>query len=303
MKIPKNIANNKYFLIRYYLFSHLFVLTFLFGLASVNGWHELFISDPTTALMLVLLMLGIGFGGILPIMVLLAVEIPSLVYLGKFALPSFGEGLLLVVLAMLVGVYSASFMHHASHGHFRYRLLNRAIGELCALHQLIGFWGWKIPHIAHHLNADVEGKDPHAPAGMGFLEYSKKIKSDVLHSLKRAYCDTFPNDNAELYWKCSFALIWTNRIVRVIFWYALLGVENFILFFVISYLVQLTFYVHFNWVTHEKSESGGNLIRDLDGRLYYRIINKMMWGMFYHGAHHEFPSLMDPRNASARYSD
>ena len=295
MRIPKKIANNKYFLVRYYLISHVAILAALAVLGSINSWHHLFLDFPPTSFLLIALMLAIGFGGILMILLCLALSVPLFVLFGNFALPALWDLVVIFFAATLLGIYSAGLMHHASHGHFRNRIIDRVIGELCALHQLIGFYGWKIPHIAHHLNADVEGKDPHAPLGMGFIAYSRKIKSDVLNTLKDSYFDTFPN--APTTWRLSFAMIWLNRVLRVLFWYALLGLENFVLFYVTSYLVQLTFYVHFNWVTHKKSESGENLIRDLNQGLYYRVVNRAMWGMFYHGTHHRYPSLMDPRAA------
>lgn len=268
---------------------------FLVFLAGINGWHEIFLEEHAKAAILIAVMLSVGFGGILAIAATIVVQLSLFIFSGLFEPPSLVESTTLLVCASIVGVYSAGLMHHASHNHFGSPLINRLVGELCALHQLIGFFGWKIPHIAHHLNADIEGKDPHAPAGMGFFQYSSKIKSDVLQTLKDSYLETFPNENGPLIWKCSFALIWINRMLRVLFWYAVLGFEYFILFFVTSYFVQLTFYVHFNWVTHKKSDSGEYLIKDIDEGLYYRCINKIMWGMFYHGTHHKFPYLMDPR--------
>ena len=203
-----------------------------------------------------------------------------------------------LLLGIIVGIYSATLMHLSSHNSLSSTAKSRIIGELCALHQLIGFYGWQIPHIAHHRSSDVDGEDPHAPGKMGFIQYSSQIKSDVLDALRKAYLETFPCASGIASWKSIMIWILTNRVLRTLFWYALLGPKLFVSLFMTSYFAQLLFYVHFNWSTHKTAENGEVAIRDLDGGLYYKLVNKFTWGMFYHGTHHKFPELKDPRTAN-----
>src|SRR5690242_13874445 len=52
--------------------------------------------------------------------------------------------LALVPLGIYIGGISAVFIHNASHGSFPSPLLNWIGGQLAGLHQLWGFFGWKL---------------------------------------------------------------------------------------------------------------------------------------------------------------
>lgn len=264
-------------------------------LSIFNNWHQYLFRDGITTICHAALILSVGFGGIGSISLALLILIP-LSFFNDPSLVSYLSNIVWVIPASIfIGIFSAGLMHQSSHSHIPNKILNRIVGELCALHQLIGFYGWQIPHIAHHRDSDVHGKDPHAPGEMSILQYSNRIKKDVLKSLETSYKDTFPIRDADCIWRTTFFLIWTSRILRTLFWYALLGPFYFIFLFVSSYFVQLLFYVHFNWATHKTNERGEVEIRDLDDRLYYKIINVLLWGMFYHGTHHKTPEACNPK--------
>ena len=58
---------------------------------------------------------------------------------------------------------------------------------------------------------------------MGIIQYSARIKFDVLISLKICYLESFPEGKSEVRWRATLILIWANRVLRTLFWYALLG--------------------------------------------------------------------------------
>lgn len=264
-------------------------------LGFFNDWHQYLFRDEVTALSHAALILSVGFGGIISISLTFPIFLSVSYFHNPTMLSDLSNLVWVIPAAILIGIFSAGLMHQSSHSHIRNKMLNRLVGELCALHQLIGFYGWQIPHIAHHRNSDVDGQDPHAPGGMGILQYSNRIKTDVLRSLETCYLETFPEVNAMRLWRITFFLIWTSRIIRTLFWYSLLGPFLFTFLFVSSYFVQLLFYVHFNWSTHKRNEKGHVEIRDLDRGLYYRAINLLLWGMFYHGTHHKTPDAPNPK--------
>lgn len=299
LKLSKNLAPNRYFLLRYYVLS-LITLLAAYYLIHVVKHEVLWFPNNGIDLLCHLLFIGIvALGG------LEALGIGAILYLSVLVNQSALSTLnwpvtsLLAIFSAAFGCFSAALMHQAAHQNFKHHWQNKLVGELCSLHQLIGFLGWKIPHIVHHKKADLPDQDPHAPGDLGFFRYARRMKRDIVTCLKNCYLDTFADDQARGIWKSTLLLLIANRIAKTYFWYVLLGPVWFLFIFVTSYVSQLLFYIHFNWSTHRPNRTGTIEIINIKDGLYFKVMNKLFWGIFYHGNHHEFPDRFDPREETA----
>ena len=277
------------FLMRYYG-----AVVVILGLASLAlGYLGNFFSTPYYGLLVVGLV-PIVIGGISTILV------AWLTYVAFAAVGTWGAFnpvvLLWIPVGALLGLYSAMFMHQCVHGLLRPRWLNRAIGELCALQQLIGFYVWGITHMLHHRYPDDPVRDAHPPGTLGYWAFGRDMKRTIIKCLDRNYFEAFGDSRrSRTIWRITKSLLMFSRVVRAFFLLLVFGPTLFIFLFLPSFVVQMMFYVHFNWATHRVDESGRVEICNLHAGVYYKFINTILFGGYYHKNHHVNPSLFDPR--------
>lgn len=215
-------------------------------------------------------------------------------YFGMFTMNL--ADLWLVPVGALVGLQSAFLMHNAAHGNVRPGWLNRLVGELCGLHQLMGFPGWTVPHIKHHQSPDDPDKDPHPPGHMSFARYLDQMFVQMARAARNTFFEQWGErkDVGRIWAAISYAGM-LARYSRTVFLLLLLGTKVFVLGYVVSKLVNMVWYVHFNYATHRPKADGSVEILDLDHNWYYKAINAFMPGVYYHKSHHARASLFDPR--------
>jgi fatty-acid desaturase len=287
--------------------------------------YKLFRRDPAfflkynaTSILLLLLTAGLLFhywsalpfqaGSLLLLLCLLPLALPNLwSILGSaslLVLISLATGSLAfavsdwfwLLLGCLVGLQSAYLMHNAAHESIKPAWLNRLVGELCGLQQLMGFPGWAVPHIIHHQYPDDPEKDPHPPEHLSFRQYLGRMLPSMARVAKNSYFELW-GDNAQTrrYWRLTLSTSMLARYLRAVVLLLLLGTKLFVVCYMVSKLVNLLMYMHFNYYTHRPTQAGQMEILNLDHNLYYWFMNATMPGVYYHKNHHAKPSLFDAR--------
>jgi len=202
----------------------------------------------------------------------------------------------LLPLGVLTGLYSAATMHMCVHRVLSPRWINTILGELCALQQMLGYPGWGISHLLHHKHPDDPYGDPHPPADLPFWSYADGMKYSIVACLDQNFYAQFGSSpRTILIWRLTKLLLVLNRALRALFWLVLLGPAAFALFFLPSFVVQIAFYAHFNWATHRPLGEGRYGIFNRSAGLYYRLMNALLWGIYFHANHHRYPARIDPR--------
>lgn len=207
--------------------------------------------------------------------------------------------LFIFLFAFFFAGLSAVFIHNAVHLNFRPRWLNRLVGEIMGVHQLYGFLGWQTAHLIHHKYPDNPQFDPHPPGNQNFLEFAMSMQKNLKMCLSRIYFSTWTeNEKFQKIWKKKNFFAALGMLLKLIFWFLILEPKFFLIWFVPSYLLNVLFFAHFNFSTHRPS-NGETVILNLDQGWYFKLINLLLFGIYYHRNHHLRASLFNPK----KYTD
>jgi stearoyl-CoA desaturase (delta-9 desaturase) len=213
--------------------------------------------------------------------------------------------LVLVPLSFYLAILATSYIHNAAHNNIRPRWLRRAIGELCGLFHLVGFPDWTIVHFIHHRHADDPEWDPHPPQGLSYWRFMNGVKDSIFRVLRKSYFSHHGEDNAraQRYWKTLPVYAMAGQILKVHFWYFLFGPQAFTFLFMTSIVAKNLHYAMFNYVTHVPSPEDPSrmTIVNLNDSAFFRVINAVSHGLYFHKNHHDDPNLFDPRRAGATH--
>lgn len=206
--------------------------------------------------------------------------------------------LLLIPAGIYVGILSAILIHTAAHGSFKPRWLCRLTGEACATLQLYGFFGWKKAHVIHHAFSDDPINDPHPPGVLAYWKFARSMKESLVRVTDKFYYEQF-GDTPEMKKIAKIEAIIRPGVVvlRVLFWYLLLGSEGFVFFFIPAHLAVVFFFIHFNYATHRPQADGTTEILNLSGGMYYRTMNFLFAGTYFHKNHHLKPYKFNPQHS------
>tara|TARA_R110002049_G_scaffold309101_1_gene516878 strand:+ start:19133 stop:19969 length:837 start_codon:yes stop_codon:yes gene_type:complete len=203
--------------------------------------------------------------------------------------------ILLIPAGLYLGVHSAVLLHNAAHYNIKPRWLNRFLGELAGFHQLYGFAAWSVAHLVHHMYPDDLERDPHPPDGMEFGPYFLQMRTMLRNCLEKNYFAQWEDTpRSRFWWKVKNAFGFFGMWTRMALWFLLLGPELFIAFYLPSYVATIVFFAHFNYFTHRTTDDGSSVILNLDHNLYYKLANRLFFGIYYHGNHHHRPSYINP---------
>lgn len=202
---------------------------------------------------------------------------------------------MLPLLAILFCGLPSSILHNCAHGNIKPHLLNQITGEICGTFMLYGFKGFQVAHMYHHIFPDDPTMDPHPPRGYSFLRFVVAPIEATLVVIRRAYLQNF-GDTEENRKNLSLQekLFNIGIISRVVFMFLLLGPELFLLAYIPVYLTNIFVFAHINYATHIENENGDSEIINLDNNLYYKYVNKVSLGGYFHKSHHRNPQVLNP---------
>jgi fatty acid desaturase len=194
----------------------------------------------------------------------------------------------------VLALVATAMLHNAAHGNIQPKWLQRSIGEIFAVIQLVGFVEWSVLHVIHHAHPDDPNKDPHPPMGQGYWAFLMGMRKSVLKTMLNEYFLLWGQNASSMKEIKKLALISRgNQIAKIVFWWLLLGPTVFTSLFIPSIILKMMHYAWFNWATHKKAENGFDII-NLDNS-FYKIVNFFSFGLYYHKYHHLNPKLFDPR--------
>ena len=211
--------------------------------------------------------------------------------------------LALIPVGLFIGVMSAALIHNATHRSIRPAWMNRVCGEVCGVHQLYGFLGWPVAHLLHHKYPDDPERDPHPPDHLPFWKFALSMRLSLRRCLTTAYFQKWGDGpRSRRIWAAKNFFAASGMYVRLFFWFLVLGPVAFTLFFIPSLVTNILFFAHFNFYTHRPTNDGKIEILNLNEGIYYRLINRLFLGIYFHKNHHAHPSYANPRYASVSAS-
>lgn len=206
--------------------------------------------------------------------------------------------LLLLPLAFVAGVKIPVILHNAVHENFTPRWLNETIGEVCGFFVLFGLAPFRISHILHHAHADTP-QDPHPPEGKGFLHFLTTTQLNSIRVIRRKYLDYHGSSfQTHAILVIEMAFYYIGIVARVGVWVWLLGPTLVLFFYLPAWLTNLLVFAHINFATHVKVGADQYALINLDSNWYYRVVNFLGDGAYYHKNHHRWPKLINPSKAS-----
>lgn len=206
--------------------------------------------------------------------------------------------LALVPVGVLGGTVSAALMHNAAHGNFRPEWSNRIWGEACGLFQLTGFAGWTISHFIHHAAPDNPERDAHPPGEMTFSAYVNAMGHMMKKNLTGKYFEIHGDtQHSRATWSMVDALVPLVRFLRVAFVLFLLGPTLFVMLYVPFKTANTLIYGDFNYRTHRPTGDGGYEVLNLNHTIWYKLLNAISFGSYFHKNHHRKANVFNPRYA------
>jgi fatty acid desaturase len=203
--------------------------------------------------------------------------------------------LFLPLLAILLCGLPSSIMHNCAHGNIKPRLLNNIIGEICGTIMLYGFKGFSLAHMFHHIHPDDPKMDPHPPRGYTFLRFVISPIEATLRVVECGYYEFFgENKKTRMNIKIQIILFNLGLFCRVIFWFLLLGPNLFILAYLPIYMANIFVFAHINYAAHIERFDGSSEIINLNHNIYYKFINLVSLGGYFHKSHHLKPGAFNP---------
>lgn len=206
--------------------------------------------------------------------------------------------LALIPVGILGGTVSAALMHNAAHGNFRRGWENRFWGEACGLFQLTGFAGWCISHFIHHAAPDNPEKDAHAPGEMTFSAYVNGMGQLMKKSLTGKYFEIHGDAaHRRATWSLVDMLLPLVRYMRVAVVLLVFGPTLFVMLYVPFKVANTLIYGDFNYRTHRPTGDGGYEVLNLNHTIWYKLLNAISFGSYFHKNHHRNANVFNPRYA------
>ncbi|MDD4973283.1 MAG: fatty acid desaturase [Bacteriovorax sp.] len=207
---------------------------------------------------------------------------------------------LLLLLSIPFGWIIASFLHNTGHGNIKSLFLNNLIGEFCGHFVGYGFTNFVLVHTLHHNHSD-QRFDPVSPEGMSFLRFAL-APTKYMISRTKEYLEFVHGKNRhyKTILHAQTVIFYINLILRLVFWFLLLGPEFFIFFYLPAVTSNILILAHINYVCHRDFKDGSVEVFNMNHNLYYKIANFITIGGYYHKSHHLKLNLFDPREYKSK---
>jgi stearoyl-CoA desaturase (delta-9 desaturase) len=163
---------------------------------------------------------------------------------------------------------------------------------------LYGYKSFSLGHMFHHIYPDSPDYDVHSPRGYNFFSFLISPVKDTVRVVQRAYYERFgKNELTEKKIKIQIVLFQLSVVLKVIFLFLLLGPKLFVVFYLPLYIANLFVFAHINFVTHRLNDNGDYEVVNLNHNIYYKVVNFLSCGGYFHKSHHEKPQYLNPMNA------
>ncbi|WP_417335007.1 fatty acid desaturase family protein [Halobacteriovorax marinus] len=189
----------------------------------------------------------------------------------------------------------SGLLHNCAHRNVGPRWFNDLVGEFLGSVMLYGYRGFSLGHMFHHKYPDNPKYDPHPPRGYSFLRFVVSPIEATLIIIERAFYEQF-GDNTKNRSLIKYSRFFFNLsiVLKLVFWFLFLGASAFIYFYMVLYMANIFVFAHINYATHIENEDGSSEIINLDNNLYYKVVNKISLGGYYHKNHHLRPRIFNP---------
>jgi stearoyl-CoA desaturase (delta-9 desaturase) len=198
-------------------------------------------------------------------------------------------------------MFANACIHNCSHGSWP-KPVNRLLGELFGMVVLTRYASWEILHRRHHMYSDDPVKDPH-PVELSYWGFFwRKMILNLEKNLHQQAYELW-GETPEVR-RRELARSWISVAAGVslfAFWFVLLGPTLFVGAFLPAMVVGVLHLTHFNWSTHNapfaKDESELKPV-NLDHGIYW-VLNRLLFGAYFHANHHAFATVFNPRHLDA----
>jgi len=209
--------------------------------------------------------------------------------------------LYLIIPAFFIGIKLPTMMHNCFHEN--YSKFNYLIGEFTSFFVLMGFGIMCINHTLHHGFADTES-DPHSPHDKSFLTFFFTAIFSGSHIIENRYLDIHGRTYlTRSLFKLNILLHYIGIPLRLLAWFYLLGPELFVYLYIPAFFIYLFAFSHVNYITHAKNDEGETVILNKDSNPWYKLINALGDGVYYHKNHHQYPKLFNPKFVKGQYAE
>ncbi len=202
---------------------------------------------------------------------------------------------ILPIISILLCALPSAVLHNCAHSNTGPKAVNDMTGEILGTFMLYGFKGFRLGHMFHHKYPDNPKYDVHPPKGHDFLSFLVSPIKATLDVVERAYYEehgysqkTVNNIRAQ---KILFNL---GIVLRIAFWFLLFGPTLFVLLYLPTYFLNIFVFAHINFVAHRENADGTSEIINLNSNLYYKIVNRLSFGGYFHKNHHRRPRAFNP---------
>ncbi|MBY0412831.1 MAG: fatty acid desaturase [Bdellovibrionales bacterium] len=203
--------------------------------------------------------------------------------------------LLLLPVALVFGIQVPTLMHNCVHDNLRSKKLNFIIGELSCFFVLMSLGIIGINHTLHHAHADSH-EDPHNPAKKTFLQFFfTSLVTGVEIIGNKYYRFHSKSTRTKILYNSSICMHYAGIFLRLGLWFLLLGPTLFISFFIPAFFFYVFAFAHVNYITHIIDEEGKAQIININSNIYYKLINFIGSGVYYHKNHHLNPRCYNPK--------
>jgi len=203
--------------------------------------------------------------------------------------------LCLIPLGVLFGLVMATVFHNTSHGNIKPKILNDLIGEFAGAYTLEGMRNFKVGHMLHHIHTDDDELDPHPPKGLTFLQFiltSRNRTIEILVSYYFKFHGKTAKSKANIV--AQLVIYHIGFFAKITFWLYLLGLPLFLFFFIPSYLAYFFGFAHLNYISHQEDDSGEVVVKNHYKGAFYKVMNIITSGGYYHKNHHLYPRYYNP---------
>jgi fatty acid desaturase len=197
--------------------------------------------------------------------------------------------------AFVFGIQVPVVLHNAVHSNIKNKTLNEIAGEVTGFFVLFGMAPFRISHILHHAHADDVELDPHPPRGKSFAHFLATTQLNTIRVISNLYFNIHGR-NAKTYsiMATQMGFYYVGLVSRAAIWFMILGPTMFVAFYIPAFMTNLVVFAHINFATHKTLPTGEIVVVNLNHNLYYKTLNVLSSGAYFHKNHHDRPKLYNP---------